>query len=84
MGPPVSIIDEREKTHGNYAQQAALTQELKSRIRAECRSLSPQQQEALEMICVKISRIVCGNPNEPDHWRDISGYSQLVLRALEK
>lgn len=75
----MSILDEREKTHGDYMQLAALAQDLKTRIRSESRNLSAQQQESLEMICVKIARIVCGNPNEMDHWRDIAGYAELAL-----
>lgn len=76
----MSILDEREKTHGSYTQLAALAQDLKTRIRSESRSLSAQQQESLEMICVKIARIVCGNANEMDHWRDIAGYAELIYR----
>ena len=74
----MSITRERAKTHGDYMQQAALAQDLKRRIRAESPRLSPQQQEAIEMICVKIARIVCGNPSEPDHWIDIQGYAELA------
>ncbi len=74
---PSAIIAERDKTHGDYRVQAKLAQDLKTRIRQEGGKLSPQQQEALEMICVKISRIVCGNPNEPDHYDDIAGYALL-------
>jgi hypothetical protein len=71
------IISERAKTHGNYTLQSQLSQDLKRRIKQEGASLSPQQQEALEMICVKIARIVSGDPNDADHWRDISGYAHL-------
>ena len=74
---PAAIIEARAKTHGDYRLQAKLAQDLKTRIRQEGGSLSPQQLEALEMICVKIARIVCGNPNEPDHYDDIAGYAML-------
>lgn len=74
---PSAIIEARAKTHGDYKLQAKLAQDLKTRIRQEGGNLSPQQQEALEMICVKIARIVCGNPNEPDHWLDVQGYAAL-------
>ena len=76
---PAAIITERAKTHGDYKLQAKLAQDLKARIRQEGGNLSPQQQEALEMICVKIARIVCGNPNEPDHYQDIAGYALLAM-----
>lgn len=79
----MSVIFERAKTHGDYSIQSALSQDLKRRIRQEGAKLTPQQTEAIEMICVKLARIVCGNPNEPDHYRDISGYAELILKSLE-
>jgi hypothetical protein len=79
----MSIVDEREETHGSYERQARLSQDLKTRIRQEPHTLTHQQAESIEMICVKMARIVCGNSNEPDHWRDIIGYSELILRDLE-
>jgi hypothetical protein len=79
----MSIIDQRQKTHGNYTRQAKLSQDLKTRIRQEDHRLTHQQAESIEMICVKMARIVCGDPNAPDHWRDIIGYSDLILRELE-
>ena len=46
-------------------------------------TLSYQQLEALEMICHKIARIVAGDPDFADHWRDIAGYATLVANELE-
>jgi hypothetical protein len=76
----MSITDTRAKTHGDYNQMSALSQALKTRIRAESRSLTAQQQESIEMICVKIARIVCGDASEVDHWRDIAGYAELIFK----
>jgi hypothetical protein len=39
--------------------------------------------ETLDMIAHKIGRIIAGNAAEPDHWRDIAGYAQLVANRLE-
>ena len=75
----MSIIRERAKTHGEYNRTARLAQDLKTRIRAEDHRLSHAQLEALEMICVKMARIVCGNPDEPDHWIDVCGYAKLGM-----
>jgi hypothetical protein len=44
--------------------------------------LSAVQKEALDMICSKISRILSGNPDFPDHWLDIEGYARLVNNDL--
>lgn len=78
------ILVERESTHGNYSTHAAKTQELKAIIReADC-NLTPQQQEALEMIAHKIGRILAGNPSFKDHWVDIAGYATLVANLCEE
>ena len=79
----MSIIDQRQTTHGDYTRQARLSQDLKTRFRQENHRLTHQQAESVEMIFVKISRIVCGSPDELDHWRDIIGYAELIARGLE-
>jgi hypothetical protein len=79
----MSIIHQREKTHGDYERQARLSQDLKTRIRQEAHTLTHQQLESIEMICVKIARIVCGNPNEADHWLDVQGYAELIHKNLQ-
>lgn len=73
----MNIITERAKTHGCYRLQSALAQDLKRRIRQEGATLTPQQTEALEMICVKMARIVCGDASHADSWLDIAGYAHL-------
>ena len=45
--------------------------------------LSPDQDDALTMIAVKISRIVNGDPDYSDNWRDIAGYATLVADRLD-
>lgn len=80
------LIKEREKTHGDWAKQSNVSQSLKDVLRAVPgynNRLTCGQCEALDMICVKMARIVCGNPNEPDHWNDISGYSALGKEDAE-
>ena len=37
----------------------------------------------LEMIGHKIARVLAGDCNHKDHWMDIGGYAQLVVRELE-
>lgn len=45
--------------------------------------MDPDQIECLEMIAHKIGRILNGDPNYGDSWRDISGYATLVADRLE-
>jgi hypothetical protein len=77
------LLNERAKTHGDFAETARMSQALKSLMGTGYRypELSDAQCEALDMIAVKIARIVSGDANEPDHWRDIMGYAQLALNA---
>ena len=44
--------------------------------------MAPDQREALEVICQKISRIVTGDPDYIDNWHDIQGYAKLVEDRL--
>jgi hypothetical protein len=80
-----ATLDERGRTHGDYGAQARVAQFLKQILRASPRwpDLSLPQKESAELICMKLSRIVHGNPDEPDHWQDIAGYAQLIVRELE-
>ena len=74
------LLDLRAETHGHRPDVAEFSQELKSTFsqQLEWGTMAPQQREALEMIAVKIARIVKGDPHEADHWADIAGYASLA------
>ena len=77
-------LKQREKTHGKFKTHAQISQELKSVLwKHGYQELTPDQCEALEMICHKIARILNGNANTHDHWHDIAGYSTLVAEELK-
>ena len=80
----MTIIDERQKTHGDFYRVAGTAQELKDVLRRgkNWKTLDDTQRETLEMIATKIARILSGNPHEVDHWRDIAGYAMLIERWL--
>jgi len=82
----MSILKERQKTHGEYTNVARISQALKAILQdgPTHDNLSLMQRESLDLICTKLARIVCGNPNEPDHFRDVAGYAQLALNELDK
>lgn len=82
-----NLLDERGSRYGNYLQQATISNELRRCIdfwvTEKGTKLAPDQSDALIMICVKVSRIVNGDPDYADNWCDIAGYAQLVADRLE-
>ena len=80
------VIADREDSHGDYAKQAGMSQALKAIIRRphKFEYLDDTHRESLDMIAVKISRIINGDQNNPDHWLDIAGYAMLVHNILTK
>jgi len=83
--PREGVLSERETTHGSYTNTAAIAQGIKDAMRAHTPGwdkLTLTQRESLEFIATKIGRIIAGNPNEPDHWLDIKGYSSLALEEI--
>ena len=79
-----TTLNERAKTHGDFTRNSATSQGIKSimRVADNWGTLHAHQQEALEMVAHKIGRILSGNSDEPDHWRDIAGYATLVEKCL--
>ena len=81
------ILDAREEQYGSFLQSAHLAVTLKGTMhnaiaRADLH-LFPDQLLALDMIAVKISRILTGNPSHLDSWLDIAGYAKLVADRLQ-
>jgi hypothetical protein len=79
------LLDDRRKTHGRWIDNARIVQSTKELWRREegWQRLSNGQREGLEMIAHKIARILTGNPNHVDHWADVAGYAQLIVKELE-
>lgn len=82
------VLKERGQRYGKFKDHAITTQRLKASIEKSLeefkgRFLSPDKQEALDMICHKIGRIVTGDENYADSWVDIAGYAQLIVNDLQ-
>lgn len=79
-------LDQRAASYGLFVNQAQISQSLKRVARvfidARSRPLADDQQEALDMIFLKIGRIINGDPDFHDSWHDIAGYAQLVADRL--
>lgn len=86
MTETTEILKERGKRYGRFDGHANVTQRLKQVIATELhirsKKLANDQQEALDMICHKIGRIINGDADYEDSWRDIAGYAQLVADRL--
>jgi hypothetical protein len=79
-------LNERGKRYGSFKGHAEVSQRLKVVVQEELETrekfLSPVQQEAVDMILHKLARIVNGDASYIDSWRDIVGYTQLVVDEL--
>lgn len=77
-----AVLESRETNYGSFRGHAAAAQHLKSAIEQQLvtrqKILRPDMQEALDMICHKIARIINGNEHLHDSWLDIAGYAKLV------
>lgn len=80
------ILEQRGGHYGEYAVMAAMTQRLKEVLASQFKYkyLPAEQKESLEMICLKMARIVCGDHTYPDSWRDIAGYAELIVKSLKE
>jgi riboflavin biosynthesis pyrimidine reductase len=85
-----NILAERGRTHGSFDNQARMAQLLKRTLRDTYVTGGVKiprtfvQEDALDMICHKLARIVCGNANVKDHWVDIAGYATLIANTLKE
>lgn len=81
-----NTLTERGDRYGEFCDNAKIAQKMKLSIRDSKNwdELSYAQQEALDMICSKISRIVTGDPNYIDNWHDIIGYTRIIEKYLNE
>lgn len=77
------IIEERS-VYGDYESNAGLSQALKEVIRCHPKfhALPYDVKESLELIILKMSRIVNGDFTYIDNWFDIQGYALLIEKRL--
>lgn len=82
-----AILDSRAKDYGKFIEGAEIMQMLKrlvhNYIEKRGTPLAFDQREAIDMIIHKLGRIINGNPDKVDSWRDVAGYATLVADRLE-
>lgn len=81
------ILDQRATQYGKFIEGAEVMQTLKQVVRTSIQkrgtALAFDQLEAIDMIIHKLGRIINGNPDNVDSWRDVAGYATLVADRLE-
>ncbi len=79
-------LAERGKLYEEFKDHAKISQSLKRAMWATTRwvDLPDDVKEALEMIQHKIARVLNGDPEYDDTYRDVAGYATLVLDRILK
>lgn len=79
------LLEERQKTHGAFEDNARISQALKLLFTNEgSGDLCDVHREALDMIALELSRILSGKADYKDHWRDIARYAKLGEEKASK
>ncbi|MBE2898124.1 hypothetical protein HPC37_04615 [Pasteurellaceae bacterium 20609_3] len=71
-----NTLTERAETHGDFTVGATTFRTFMREINKST-ALDSVQYYAATMMAAKLVRIIHGNANEVDHWRDIVGYATL-------
>ena len=88
-----SVLADRRQRYGSFEGHAAISQALqrvvykgfaKREDGKTIQDMTDAQREALFMILHKVARIVNGDFNYDDSWRDIAGYATLITNLLDK
>lgn len=81
-----TTLKERGEKYGRFEQNALKSQVLKETLRKfeGFDKLNDVQKEALDLICTKISRMLSGDPDYYDNWRDIAGFATLAENDINE
>lgn len=84
------LLKERSSVHGAAPQQFRVAQVIKTLFRdyvteEKFNNIESYMiaTEALDMIAVKLSRIMVGKSDYQDHWDDIAGYAKIYSKYLD-
>lgn len=77
-------LKERGGRYGKFIDNAQIAVSIMDILRQQDNfaELAADQIVALELIAQKIGRILSGDVNYDDNWRDIAGYAQLIVDRL--
>jgi hypothetical protein len=79
-------LAQRGSRYGRFSDQGRIEQNIKRAMHdsPNWTELHDDSKSALEMIATKMSRILKGDPEYDDSWRDIAGYATLIVQRLER
>ena len=78
-----ATLAERGSRYGSFVGEAKITQDIKRAMyQGNWTRLADDQKECLEMLALKVGRILNGDPDYHDSWHDIAGYALLVADRL--
>lgn len=76
-------LNERGARYGSFARNSEVFEGFMAIVNASPNAqegkLSPAAYHALSMFGTKLCRILTGDPNYDDNWRDIAGYATLMV-----
>lgn len=80
-----STLRERGSRYGTFEENARITQSLMEVLQTgqNFDKFEHMHKECVHMICHKLARMVCGDPNYDDNPRDIAGYATGLTKYLE-
>jgi hypothetical protein len=76
------LLTTRETTHGDYTENAKISQAIKFIFRSSpgWSKLDSIERESMDLIATKFARILAsGAPLQYEHWIDVKGYAELVV-----
>lgn len=78
-------LKDREGVYGKFSDNAAIADMIICNLSegSSWGAADSTNRIALMQIANKMSRLVCGDINDADGWRDIAGYATRVLEYLE-
>ena len=83
------ILEQRGSRYGAFRDHAEVSSALRgimlqhyAKVHPQGPALEPYVMESIIMICHKLGRIANGDASYDDNWKDIAGYSQLVVDIL--
>ena len=76
----IDLLNERQKTHGDYREVAIIAQMFREIMRGTTgwSKMNDAQREALDSMASKFGRLGSGDPHFRDHWDDVAGYATLA------